>query len=97
MSLVVTCRPVGVRASTFARCSARSLQVAVSATMPGWIAFTRTGASSIASERIQVATAPFTDVTVVEPGYGRSFASPPKRRIEASSVKRSASWCTTSV
>ena len=40
---------------------------------------------------------PFTVVTVVEPGYGRRSAWPPKSRIAASSVRRSARTCTTSV
>jgi hypothetical protein len=38
-----------------------------------------------------------TVLTVVEPGYGRSLASPPNRTIEASDVKRDASAWTTSV
>ena len=41
-------------------------------------AFTRTGASSTANVRTIAVTAPFTLDTVVEPGYGRSFARPPK-------------------
>ena len=69
----------------------------MSATIPGWIALTRTGASSSAIVRIIVDTAPFTVDTVVEPGYGRSFARPPKSRIDASGPNRPASWCTTSV
>ena len=68
-----------------------------SPTMPGWIALTRIGASWSASVRTRPVTPPFTVVTVVEPGYGRRSAWPPKSRIEASSVSRGTSACTTSV
>ncbi len=53
--------------------------------MPGWIALNRIGASSVASVRIMLLTPPFTVVTVVEPGYGRSLARPPKSTTELSS------------
>jgi hypothetical protein len=96
-SLVWTSRPVGVRARTRSSASVLPLQNGVSPTIPGWIALTRIGANSIASDRIRVEIAPFTEVTVVDPGYGRSFARPPKSRIEASSARRSRSWCTISV
>ena len=36
--------------------------------MPGWIALKRTGASSTASVRIKLLTAPLTVVIEVEPG-----------------------------
>ncbi len=36
--------------------------------IPGWIELNLIGANSIASVRIIVATAPFTEVTMVEPG-----------------------------
>ena len=65
--------------------------------MPGWIALTRIGASCSASVRTSPSTPPFTVVTVVEPGYGRRSARPPKSRIEASGVEPRRSAWTTSV
>ena len=65
--------------------------------MPGWIAFTRLGASSTTIVLTRPSTPPFTVVTVVEPGYGMRNACPPKSRIDASGVMRSSSACTTSV
>jgi hypothetical protein len=69
----------------------------VSPTIPGWIAFTRIGASSVARTLVRPTMPPFTVDTVVEPGYGRSFARPPKSRIALSSSRRSRSWWITSV
>ena len=50
---VVTSRPIGVRARTFSSTAGGlPLQAGVSPTIPGWMALTRTGASSTASVRI---------------------------------------------
>ena len=43
-------------------------EVGVSPTIPGWIAFTLTGASSIASDLTMLEMPPLTVVIVVEPG-----------------------------
>ena len=65
--------------------------------MPGWIALIRIGASWIASVRISALIPPFTVVTVVDPGYGRSFARPPNSTIDESSDSRSSNVWTVSV
>src|SRR5215831_14988233 len=65
-SPVVTSRPVGVRSSVAWRTASRPAHCGLSPTMPGWIALTRTGASSIASVRTIAVTAPFTAVTADE-------------------------------
>ena len=64
--------------------------------MPGWIALTRIGASSVASTLIIPSTPPFTVDTVTEPGYGRSLARPPNTTIEPSRDSRPSNACTTS-
>ena len=51
--------------------------------MPGWMALIRIGASSQVSVRTSPTMPPLTVDTVVEPGYGRSLARPPKRTIDA--------------
>src|SRR5207249_2170041 len=71
ISSMVTRRPSGVRARTASStASGFPAQAGLSPTMPGWIAFTRIGASSTASVWTTPVTPPLTVVTVVEPGYG---------------------------
>ena len=65
--------------------------------MPGWMALKRTGASSTASVRIKLLTAPLTVVIEVEPGYGRSLARPPNSTADAPAPMRGNSVCATSV
>src|SRR3954453_17760492 len=66
-------------------------QYGLSPVIPGWIALTRIGASSQARLRVSPDTPPLTVETVVEPGYGRSFAWPPNSTIELSGESRSRS------
>ena len=81
--------PVGVRARTFRAPPPSRSSTPCRATIPGWRAFTRTGASSSASVRIERRqTAPFDGRDGGRAGYGRSFASPPKTRIDASGARR---------
>ena len=58
-----------------------SIHCGLSPTIAGCSALTRLGASSITSVRTRLVTAPLTVVTVVDPGYGRSRARPPKIRM----------------
>ena len=74
----------------FATAAGFSAQYGLSPTTPGWIELTRSGLSSSTSVRVSPTTPPLTVVTVVEPGYGRSLAMPPKSTIDASSVRRDA-------
>ena len=68
-------------------------QAGLSPTIPGCSALTRIGASSVASVRTIPVTPPLTVLTVVDPGYGRSLASPPKSRIDACSrIAGSRTW-----
>ena len=97
MSRIRTSRPDGVRARTASSASVFDSQKGLSATMPGWIALMRTGASSPTSVLTSPSTPALTVVTVVDPGYGRNLASPPYTTIDAPSVSRSPSACTTSV
>ena len=64
--------------------------------MPGWMPFTRIGASSTASACTRPTTPPLIVDTVIEPGYGRSLASPPNTTIDPSGLIRGSSACTTS-
>ena len=63
-----------------------SAQYGLLPTTPGWIELTRIGLSSSTSVRVSPTMPPLTVVTVVDPGYGRSFAMPPNsttRRVVA--------------
>ena len=92
---MVAIRPSGVRVTTWS--SGLPDQNGLSPTMPGWMALTRIGASSTASVCTMPTTPPLTVETVVEPGYGRSLASPPKSTIAASGAMRGSSTWMTSV
>ncbi len=74
-------------------------QNGLSPMMPGWIAFTRIGASSSAIVRVSPSMPPLMVETVVEPGYGASFARPPKSTMPVSrdSTSRPTSAWTVSV
>ena len=65
--------------------------------MPGCSAFTRIGAISRASALTRPTTPPLTVETVIDPGYGRSLARPPKSTTDESSFIRGSSAWTTSV
>src|SRR4051812_46639863 len=97
ISSIVASRPSGVSDVYFAIAAGFSDQYGLSPTTPGWTDFTRGGRSSPTGARVSPPPPPLTVVTVVEPGYGRSLAIPPNKRIEASSVSRGRSAWTTSV
>ena len=92
ISSIVTARPIGVRRHGSSIASL-SRHAGLSPTIPEWIALTRIGASStceISTDKVDEAsvwtlpvTPPLTVLTVVEPGYGRSRASPPNTTIDA--------------
>lgn len=65
--------------------------------IPGRNEFTRIGFSSSTIDRVNPTTPPFTVLTVVDPGYGRSLAMPPKTTMDEPSSKRGSSVWTTSV
>src|SRR5262249_48737115 len=67
ISSVVPVRPIGVRACTASTALSLPDHSGVSPMIPGWIAFTRTGASCTASVRTRPSTPPFTVEMVVEP------------------------------
>ena len=76
--------PVGVRATTWLR--SRSRQNGLSPTMPGWMALTLTGASSVASVCTRLEMPPFTVDTVVEPGVGPLFGQAAEQHDRAARV-----------
>ena len=80
-------RPSGVRAPWRSSAAGLPAQSGCRRRCRDGCALTRIGASSTASVCTSPVTPPFTVVTVVEPGYGRRSASPPKSRIDASSVE----------
>ena len=62
----------------------------------GVVGLTRIGLNSSTSVRVNPTTPPFTVVTVVDPGYGRSLAIPPNSRIDddVGSRRSSSVWTT---
>src|SRR6266498_2015186 len=97
-SRIDTSRPSGVRErKPSSTASGLVRQYGLSPTIDGWMALTRIGASSTARVWTIVVMPPLTVETVVEPGYGRSLASPPNSTIELDSPIRSSSAWMTSV
>ena len=75
-----------------------SFQYGLLPTMPGWMALTRIGASSVASVRVRATTPPFTVETVVEPGVRPILGQAAEQgRWRISPLIRSSSVWTTSV
>src|SRR5215213_7496330 len=68
MSSIVTLRPVGVALRTLSGKSGFSDQYGLFATMPGWMAFTRRGASWTTKACIRPERPAFTVPTVIPPG-----------------------------
>src|SRR5690606_34929105 len=96
MSAMVARRPVSVPARNASSTSAGfSAQNGLSPTMPGCRELTRIGASSTDRVRTMPITPPLTVETIVEPGYGRTRACPPKMTIDELSDRRDRSALTT--